>query len=92
MGEDDLTREIKMKQEEEFLKQANEKVQKQLHDGNVGLFSFLRESTVTVEEIEDSQPTLALRTLEYIGDDKNSEDEIETDIEMEPPPCPVHLM
>ena len=87
--EDDSTREIKMKQEEEFLKQANEKVQKQLQDGNVGLFSFLRESTVTVEEIEDSQPTLA---LEYIGDDKNSEDEIETDTEMEPPPCPVHLM
>ena len=53
--EDDLTRELQMIQEEEFLKQAIEKVQKQVQDGDVGLFSFLRESTVTVEEIEDSQ-------------------------------------
>ena len=95
--EDDVTREIEMKQEEEFQKQAKEKTQKQLKDGNVNLFSFLREPTVTVEEIQDSQPTLALDnsapalalTMEAETDDNDSEDD--TDVE-EPPPCPVHMM
>ena len=99
--EDDLTRELKMKQEKEFQKQAEEEVQKRLKEGNVGFFCFLKESTVTVEEIEDSRPTLALSGKEKIqptfafeaeADDKDSEDETDVDSKIEPPPCPVHLM
>ena len=81
-----------MQQEEEFQKQAKEKVQKQLKDGNVHLFLFLREPTATVEEIQDWLPTLTLEndlTMENETDSEDSEDD--TDVE-EPPPCPVHLM
>ena len=64
-----------------------------LNDGNVELLSFLKEpSTVTIEEIQDSQPMLALANSApalTIGAETYSEDE--TDVE-EPPPCPVHLM
>ena len=85
--EDDSTRELNMKQEEEFQKRAEEKVQTMLKDGNVELLSFLKEpSTVTIEEIKDSQPMLA---LQYVADDNDSEDE--TDVN-EPPSCPVHMM
>ena len=93
--EDDITRELKMKEEEEIQKQAEEKVQKMLKDGNVEMFAFLRDkepSTLTIEEIEDSQPMLALEystpalTMEV---ETYSEDETDVD---EPPPCPVHLM
>ena len=93
--EDDSTRELKMKQEEEFQKRTEEKVQKLLKDGNVELFSFLQEpSTVKIEEIQNSQPMLALEnsapalalTMET---ERHSEDA--TDVK-EPPPCPVHLM
>ena len=73
-----------------------------LNDGNVELFSFLKEpSTVTIEEIKDSQPMLALKsfgpapTMEV---ETYSEafpmvvdDTLDTDVE-EPPPCPVYLM
>ena len=98
---DDLTRELEMKQEEEFQKQAEEEVQKRLKEGNVGFVCFLKESTVTVDEIEDSRPTLALSgkeksqptlALEDAADDKDSEDETDEDSKIEPPPCPVHLM
>ena len=98
--EDDLTRELEMKQEEEFQKQSKEEVQKRL-EGNVELFSFIKESTVTVEEIEASRPTLALSgkensqptlALEDAADDKDSEDETDVDSKIEPPPCPVHMM
>ena len=73
-------------------------IQKRLKEHSVELCSFLKESTVTIEEIEDSQPTLALsgkeiskptHALEDAVDDKDSEDE--TDVE-EPPSCPVDLM
>jgi putative sterol carrier protein len=93
--EDDITRELKMKEEEEIQKQAEEKVQKMLKDGNVEMFAFLRDkepSTLTIEEIEDSPPMLALEystpalTMEV---ETYSEDETDVD---EPPPCPVHLM
>ena len=99
--EDDLTREAEMKQGEEFQKQSKEEVQKRLKEGNIGLFCFLKESTVTVQEIEDSRPTLALSgneksqptlALEDAADDKDSEDETDVDSKIEPPPCPVHLM
>ena len=93
--EDDLTREFVMKQEEEFQKQAKETVQKQLKDGNVQLFSFLREPMPTIEEIQDWLPTLTLEndlTIENETDSEDLEDsENDTDVE-EPPPCPVHLM
>ena len=93
--EDDLTREFNMKQEEVFQQQAEEKVQQQLKDDNVDLFSFIREPTVTIEAIQDLKPMLALENsqptlaLQYAADHNDSEDE--TDVE-EPPPCPVHLM
>ena len=90
--ENDPTRELKMEQEEAFQKQAKEKVQKQLKDGNVDLVSFLREPTFTVEDIQDSQPTLALEnalTMEAETYDNDSEDDTDVD---EPPPCPVHMM
>ena len=99
--EDDLTREVEMKRGEEFQKQSKEEVQKRLKEGNVELFSFIKESTVTVEEIEASRPTLALSgkensqptlALEDAADDKDSEDETDVDSKIEPPPCPVHLM
>jgi hypothetical protein len=88
--EDDITRELKMKEEEEIQKQAEEKVQKMLKDGNVEMFAFLRDkepSTLTIEEIEDSQPMLALEYSTPV--ETYSEDETDVD---EPPPCPVHLM
>ena len=96
MWEDDSTRELKMKQEDEFQKQAEEKVQKMLKDGNVELFSFLKEpSTVTIEEIKDSQPMLALENSTpalTMEDESDSEDDtLDTDVE-EPLPCPVYLM
>ena len=93
--EDDSTRELKKKkQEEEFQKQAKEKVQQMLKDWNVELLSFLKEpSTVTIEEIKDSQPMLALPgpapTMEV--ETYSEDDTFDTDVE-EPPPCPVYLM
>ena len=93
MWEDDLTRELKMKQEEEFQKRAEEKVHKQLKGGNVELFSCLKEQvTVTIEEIQDSQPMLALEnSAPALKMESETYSEDETDME-DPPPCPVHLM
>ena len=93
MWEDDLTRELKMKQEEEFEKRLEEKVQKMLKDGNIELFSLLKEpSTVTIEEIKDSQPMLALEnSAPALTMEAETYSEDDTDVE-EPPPCPVHLM
>ena len=86
--EDDITRELKMKEEEEIQKQAEGKVQKMLKDGNVELFAFLKEpSTVAIEEIEDSQPMLALENSTPV--ETCSEDDTDVD---EPPICPMHLM
>ena len=93
--EDDITRELKMKEEEEIQKQAEEKVQKMLKDGNVEMFAFLKDkepSTLTIEEIEDSQPMLALEnSTPALTMEAETYSEDETDVE-EPPPCPVHLM
>ena len=79
-----------MKQEEAFQKRAEEKVQQMLKDGNVEMLAFLRDkepSTLTIEEIEDSPPMLALEYSTPV--ETYSEDETDVD---EPPPCPVHLM
>ena len=96
--EDDLTRELEMKQEAEFEKHTEEKIQKyvkQLKDGTLSLSACFKNSTVTVEEVQDSRPPsipmicdvmVALKDAEY---DKDSEDD--TDVE-EPPPCPVDMM
>jgi hypothetical protein len=93
--EDDITRELKMAEEEEIQKQAEEKVQQMLKDGNVEMFAFLKDkepSTVTIEEIEDSQPMLALEySTPALTMEVETYSEDETDVE-EPPPCPVHLM
>ena len=100
MWEDDSTRELKMKQEEESQKRSEEKVRKMLNDGNIKLSSFLKEPssnvTVTIEEIKDSQPMLALPgpapTMEVeTYSEAYVDDTLDTDVE-EPPPCPVHLM
>ena len=52
-------------------------------------------ATVTIEEIEDSQPMLALENSTpalTMEDESDSEDDtLDTDVE-EPPPCPVYLM
>ena len=83
-----------MKHEEEFQKQAKETVQKQFKDGNVHLFSFLREPMPTVEEIQDWLPTLTLEndlTMKNETDSEDLEDSEDSDVD-EPPPCPVHLM
>ena len=93
MWEDDSTRELKMKHEEEFQKQAKEKFQKMLKDGNVKMSSFLKgPSTVTIEEITESQPILALEnSAPALKMESETYSEDETDME-DPPPCPVHLM
>ena len=96
--EDDSTREMKMKQEEAFQKRAEEKVQQMLKDGNVELFSFLKEPSVTFA-IQDSQPMLALENsaqalaLQDAADETDTETDSEDEKDVkEPPPCPVHLM
>lgn len=103
MWEDDVTRELEIKQREERLKEAEEIVRKQLKEGKVGMLSILsvpRESTVTIEEIHSvTEPMLALqnsapaRTMEtethHVTESDSHDDD--TDVE-EPPPCPVHLM
>ena len=99
--QDDLTRELGMKQEAEFEKHTEEKIQKyvkQLKDGTLSLSALLKNSTVTVEEVQDSRPPpslpicdgmVALPQIEDAEYDKDSEDD--TDVE-EPPPCPVDMM
>ena len=64
-----------------------------LNDGNVELSSFFKEpSTVTIEEIEDSQPMLALEnSTPALTMEVETYSEDDTDVE-EPPPCPVQLM
>jgi len=86
MWEDDSTRELKMKQEEEFQKQIEEKVQKMLKDGNIEMFPRWEEL------VTDSQQMLALEnSTPAITMDDETDSDNETDVE-EPPPCPVHLM
>jgi len=84
MWEDDSTRELKMKQEEEFQKQVEEKVQKMLKDGNIEMFPRCKELVTDSQQmlaLENSTPAITME------DETDSEDETE-----EPPPCPVHLM
>jgi len=86
MWEDDSTRELKMKQEEEFQKQVEEKVQKMLKDGNIEMVPRWEEL------VTDSQQMLALEnSTPAITMDDETDSDNETDVE-EPPPCPVHLM
>ena len=99
--QDDLTRELGMKQGAEFEKHTEEKIQKyvkQLKDGTLSLSACFKNSTVTVEEVQDSRPPpslpicdgmVALPQIEDAEYDKDSEDD--TDVE-EPPPCPVDMM
>ena len=99
--EDDLTRELRMKQEAEFEKHTEEKIQKyvkQLKDGTLSLSALLKNSTVTVEEVQDSRPPpslpicdvmVALKDAEYDKDTDSMLDDTDVD---EPPPCPVEMM
>ena len=52
--EDDATRELKMEQEEAFQKQMEAKVKQMLKDGNVELFTFLKEPSTVTFAIQDS--------------------------------------
>ena len=68
MWEDDVTRELEIKQREERLKEAEEIVRKHLKEGKVGMLSILslpqirEKSTVTIEEIHSvTEPMLALQ-------------------------------
>ena len=98
--EDDITRELEMKQWEERVQEAKKKLEKQLKDGNIGLVSLLlNESTVTIEEIQE--PMLALEnsapalTMEADTNDimePDYDDDTDLPYDEEPPPCPVHLM
>ena len=73
-----------------------EKVKKMLKDGNVELLSFLKEpSTVTIEEIQNSQPMLALENSApalALTPETETDSDSEDETNVEPPPCPVHLM
>ena len=87
-----------MKQEAEFQKHTEEKIQtyfKQLKDGTLSLSACLKNSTVTVEEVQDP-PSLpicdvmvALKDAEYDKDADSVLDDTDVD---EPPPCPVEMM
>ena len=64
----------------------------------MSLSACLKNSTVTVEEVQDSRPPsipmicdvmVALPMLEDAEYDKDSEDDTDVD---EPPPCPVDMM
>ena len=99
---DDITRELEMQQE----KKAHLKILDRAKESNFSFDNWFYPgdpSTVTIEEIQDSQPTLALENsrptpaLENsapalvltIEDETDAEDETD---ETELPPCPVHLM
>jgi len=93
--EDDATRELKMEQEEAFQKRAEENVQQMLKDGNVELFSFLKEPSTVTFAIQDSQPMLALENSASTPDLQDAADETDTETDSEdekdvkePPPCP----
>ena len=102
--QDDLTRELGMKQEAEFEKHTEEKIQKyvkQLKDGTLSLSACFKNSTVTVEEVQDSRPPsipmicdgmVALPQIEDAEYDKDSEDDTDVEYDKEPPPCPVDMM
>ena len=83
-----LNERIENETREGISKRAEEKVQKMLKDGNVELLSFLKEpSTVTIEEIQNSQPMLALQnsaTTPRMEAETYSEDDTDVD---EPPPA-----
>ena len=92
--EDDITRELEMKQEEGFQKQAKDTIHKLLKDGNVDVFSFLREPTVKLEEIQDLNPIRALDNSALavaLTMEAETYSKDETGVE-EPPPCPVDLV
>jgi hypothetical protein len=84
-----------MKQEAEFEKHTEEKIQKyvkQLKDGNLSLSALLKNSTVTVEEVQDSRPPPSLPQIEGAEYDKDTDSMLDdTDVD-EPPPCPVEMM
>ena len=77
------------------------KIQKQfeqLKDGTLDLSACLKNSTVTVEEVQDPRPPslpmicdvmVALKDAEYDKDTDSMLDDTDVD---EPPPCPVEMM
>ena len=69
-----------------------------MKDGTLDLFACLKNSTVTVEEVQDSRPPpslpicdvmVALKDAEYDKDTDSMLDDTDVD---EPPPCPVEMM
>ena len=69
-----------------------------MKDGALDLSACPKNSTVTVEEVQDHRPPslpmicdvmVALPMLEDAEYDKDSEDDTDVD---EPPPCPVDMM
>ena len=69
-----------------------------MKEGNFSFKDYLyppEPSTVIIEEIQDSQPMLALENsaqapAQTVEDETDNETDV--DSETEPPPCPVHLM
>jgi hypothetical protein len=89
--EDDITRELKMKQEEE----AHLKILEMAKEGKFSFKNWVNPTKPPIA-IQDSQPMLALENSAPTPDLQDaadtgtySEDETEVD---EPPPCPIHLM
>ena len=85
--EDDITRELKMKQEED----AHLKILEMAKEGKFSFKNWLNPTKPPIA-IQDSQPMLALENSApalIMEAETYSEDETEVE---EPPPCPVHLM
>ena len=85
--EDDITRELKMKQEED----AHLKILEMAKEGKFSFKNWLNPTKPPIA-IQDSQPMLALENSApalIMEAETYSEDETDVD---EPPPCPVHLM
>ena len=87
-----------MQQKEQALKQAHLEI---LDRAKEGILSFKdglcppEPSTVVIEEIQDSQPMLALEnSAQAPARTVEDETDTETDVDSktETPPCPVHLM
>ena len=87
-----------MQQKEQALKQAHLEILDRAKEGNVSFKDYLyppEPSTAIIEEIQDSQPMLALEnSAQALAQTVEDETDTETDVDSktEPPPCPVHLM
>ena len=70
-----------------------------MKDGTLDLSACLKNSTVTVEEVQDppSLPMIcdvmvALKDAEYDKDTDSMLDDTDVEYDKEPPPCPVEMM